>query len=138
MLAVQNYLKLLFKCKKLMDMGFEVKQTGSVFYIRLPDNSKAYLKYKIENNTMYLIETYTPPAYRHMGLAKMMVDKAVEYAVKENLKILPECSYAINYFIKEVDKRKFLVDEYKNAGEEKLIEYFKERLKHEKQNKMKN
>ncbi|MGC8910974.1 MAG: GNAT family N-acetyltransferase [Nitrososphaeria archaeon] len=115
-------------------MEFEVKQTGSVFYIRLPDNSKAYLKYKIEDNIMYLIETYTPPAYRGIGLAKMMIDKAVEYAAKENLKIIPECSYAIKYFIKNNDKyRELLADKYKSMSIESLEEYYRQRLEYEKQ-----
>lgn len=114
-------------------MEFEVKQTGSVFYIRLPDNSKAYLKYKVENSIMYLIETYTPPPYRGMGLAKMMVDKAVEYAAKGNLKIVPECSYAIKYFIKNDKYRELLADKYKSMNIESLEEYYKQRLEYERQ-----
>lgn len=113
-------------------MEIEVKQTGTVFFVRLPGGSKAYLRYKVEENIMQLIETYTPPEYRGRGLAKMMMDKAVQYAVEKGLKVLPICSYALHYFIKNVDKRRLLVDEYRNMGDDKLVEQYNRRLEYEK------
>lgn len=112
---------------------FKVERTQTVFYVRLPDKLKAYLKYRVENNKMYLIETYTPPQFRGQGIAKLMIEKAVEYAINENLKIVPQCSYAVKYFIKYKEKRALLSDEYKNMCEEDLKKYYQQRLEYEKQ-----
>lgn len=112
---------------------FKVECTKTVFYVRLPDKSKAYLRYKVENGIMYLIETYTPPAFRGRGIAKLMTNAAVEYALKEGLKIVPRCSYAIKYFIENDRHRGLLADEYKNMSVEGLEEYYKQRLEYERQ-----
>ncbi|MEM3404127.1 MAG: GNAT family N-acetyltransferase [Nitrososphaeria archaeon] len=116
----------------MADDEFKVERTSTVFFIRLPDKSKAYLKYSVEGDRLNLIETYTPEAYRGKGLAKLMVDKAVEYAVKKGLKIVPLCSYSVYYFIKFGDKRVLLAGEYRDMGDNELEEYYKKRLEHEK------
>ncbi len=110
----------------------KVEMTGRVFYIRLPDGSKAYLRYHIEDGKLYLDATYTPEQWRGRGLAKKLVDYAVDYAVKNNLKIAPICSYSVRYFIKNPDKRDLLADEFKNIDLEK---YFEERLRAEQEGK---
>ncbi|MGQ9782197.1 MAG: GNAT family N-acetyltransferase [Nitrososphaeria archaeon] len=113
------------------DEEFKVERTSTVFFIRLPDRSKAYLKYSVEGDRLNLIETYTPEAYRGRGLAKLMVDKAVEYAVKNKLKIVPICSYSVYYFIKFEDRRILLASEYRDMKDNELKEYYKERLERE-------
>ena len=111
--------------------GFKVKRTSTVFFVRLPDGSKAYLKYSVEGDRLSLIETYTPEAYRGRGLAKLLVDEAVEYAVEKGLRIVPLCSYSVYYFIKFRDRRVLLADEYRDMGDSELEEYYRERLGYE-------
>ncbi|MCX8189169.1 MAG: N-acetyltransferase [Nitrososphaeria archaeon] len=112
---------------------FRVEKTKTVFYVRLPDKTKAYLRYKVENNKIYLIETYTPPAFRGQGIAKLMIEKAIDYAIRENLKIIPQCSYALKYFIKNEESRRLLSDEYKNMSVEDLEKLYQQKLEYEKQ-----
>ncbi len=120
------------------DNELKVERTKTVFYVRLPNKSKAYLRYKVENGIMYLIETYTPPAFRGRGIAKLMTDAAIEYALKEGLKIVPQCSYAIKYFIENDRYRELLVDEYKNMSVEGLEKYYQQRLEYERRKSSKN
>ncbi|MEM2506872.1 MAG: GNAT family N-acetyltransferase [Nitrososphaeria archaeon] len=141
---MHEYAKILLGCTQYLIIAleevfgmnnseFKVECTKTVFYVRLPDKSKAYLRYKVENGIMYLIETYTPPAFRGRGVAKLMIEKAIEYAIKENLKIVPQCSYAIKYFIKYEEKRVLLSEEYKKMSLDDLEKYYQQRLENERQ-----
>jgi len=108
-----------------MGENVEVKYTSTVYYIRLPNGRKAYLKYSIEGDTLKIIETYTPPEFRGRGLAGKLVKVALERAEREGLKVEPICSYALHYFIKHPEYRHLLSDKYKDAN---LNEMLKRRL----------
>jgi len=112
--------------------GLEVKYTSQVFYVKFEDGSKAYLRYSIEGDKMHLIETYTPPQHRGKGVAKAMVDKAVEVAREKGLKIVPICSYSVYYFLKNPQFRDVLAEPYNRMGDEELKRYYEERLSAEK------
>ncbi len=112
--------------------ALEVKYTSQVFYVKFEDNTKAYLKYKIEGDKMYLIETYTPPQHRGKGVAKAMVDKALEVATRKGLKIVPICSYSVYYFLKNPQLRSMLAEPYNRMSDEELKKYYEERLSVEK------
>ena len=111
-----------------MSEEFKVEMTGRVFYIRLPDRSKAYLRYHIEDGKLFLDATYTPENWRGRGLARKLVERALEYAAENGLKIAPICSYSVYYFLKNPDRRDMLAEEYRSIDLEK---YFKERLEEE-------
>jgi len=113
---------------------FRVEMTGRVFYIRLPDGSKAYLRYHVDDGKLYLDATYTPDKWRGRGLAKKLVDYALDYAARNNLKVAPICSYSVRYFIKNPDKKILLADEYREMD---LERYFEERLRAEQESKEK-
>lgn len=50
-------------------MDVEIGHTSSVIYARLKgDEEKAFLRYHVENGSMILLETYTPPAFRGKAL----------------------------------------------------------------------
>lgn len=106
----------------LYAMNYEVKRTKSVFYISFPDtNEKAFLKYHVQGDRMYLDATYTPPQYRGKGIGRILVEAAIRYAEENGLKIVPVCSYAIYYFVKHPEKRKLLAPEYQNTNLEELL-----------------
>ncbi|MEN2999825.1 MAG: GNAT family N-acetyltransferase [Acidilobaceae archaeon] len=115
-------------------MGEELKVefTSTVFYVKFSDGSKAFLRYSVEGDKMALIETFTPPQHRGKGVAKLMVDKAVEVAMERGLKIVPICSYSVQYFMKNPDKRGLLAEPYASMKEEEMKKYFEERLAAEK------
>jgi len=112
--------------------GLEVRYTSQVFYIKFEDGSKAYLKYSIEGDRMLLIETYTPPQHRGKGAARAMVEKALEVARSKGLKVVPICSYAVYYFLKNAAARELLDEPYRSMSEEELKRYYEERLAAEK------
>lgn len=112
-------------------MSEEVKYTSEVFYIRFSDGSKAYLTYKVDQGRMLLISTYTPPQHRGKGAAKKLVEKAIEIARSKGLRIVPICSYATYYFIKNRDARELLDEPYKSMGDDELQKYYEERLAEE-------
>ncbi|OYT38950.1 MAG: GNAT family N-acetyltransferase [Desulfurococcales archaeon ex4484_58] len=115
-------------------MELEIKHTSRVIYTVLPDNSKAFIRYRIVDHVMELLETYTPPQHRGRGIARKLMDYAIKLAQENNWLIKPICSYSIYYFIKNKEKRKLLTPEFKNMSDDKLKKIFEERL-HEEQQK---
>jgi len=115
-----------------MSDDVEVRYTSQVFYIKLSDGSKAFLRYEVKGNYMKLIATYTPEQHRGKGYAKLLVDKAVEVARERGLKIVPICSYAVYYFIKNPELRSLLAEPYNTMSSEELKRLYEERLKEEK------
>jgi Predicted acetyltransferase len=112
--------------------SYKVEYTNTVFFIRLDKREKAWLTYEVDKGIMILKQTYTPENYRGKGLAKMLVEKAVEVAKQKNLKIKPVCSYSVYYFIKNPHERDILAEPYRSMSEEELKKYFEERLAEEK------
>jgi len=100
----------------------EIRKSGKVFYIKLPNNTKAYLLFNIKENVMEILETYTPPEYRGRGIASKILKHALEFAKEKNLKVRPICSYSIHFFIKHPEYRELLVEELKNCDLRKLFE----------------
>jgi predicted GNAT family acetyltransferase len=115
-----------------MGEELEVKYTSEVFYIKFNDGLKAYLTYRVEQGKMYLISTYTPPQHRGKGVAKKLVEKALEIARNRGLKVVPICSYATYYFLKNKEAREVLDEPYRNMSDEELEKYYKARLEEEK------
>ncbi len=99
-----------------------IKMTKTVIVAMTDTREKPFLRYSIDQttSTMQLIETYVPPELRGKGIAKKLVDKAVEFAENNNLKIEPICSYAVYYFLRYKDKRKVLVDWLREKSDEEL------------------
>ncbi|MEM0362083.1 MAG: GNAT family N-acetyltransferase [Sulfolobales archaeon] len=112
-------------------MTLEVKYTSQVFYVKFDDGSKAFLGYKVEDNKMFILETYTPPQHRGQGVAKLLVEKALEMARERGLKVVPICSYSIHYFIKNPNMRDLLAEPYASMSEYELSKYYEESLKRE-------
>ncbi len=111
----------------------EVRYTSTVFYVRFPDGSKAFLRYRVENGKMLLIETYTPPQHRGKGVARAMMRKAVEVARERGLKVVPICSYSVYYFLKHPEERDVLAEEYRGMSDDELKRYYEERLRAERE-----
>ena len=75
------------------------------------DNSESHLLYRfIDDESIDIYSTYVPQSHRGKGLAKTLVDSAVEYATNEGLKIKPSCSYVENYFDRKSELKGLLKD----------------------------
>lgn len=60
------------------------------------------------NDVLIIEHTGVDPDYRGQGLAEDLVEKVVEKAKKEGLKIKPVCSFAKKEFEKKEEYREFL------------------------------
>lgn len=105
-----------------------IGHTSRVIYMKLDDGSKAYIRYVVENNVMKLLETFTPLKYRGKGIARKLMNYAVELARKNNWLIEPVCSYAIYFFMKNPGLRNILIPGLRNAD---LRDLFKKRIEEE-------
>lgn len=64
----------------------------------------AELDYDItESGDVAIMHTYSPPAARGRGLARILVERAVADAAAKGVKVAPECSYAARLFDERPD-----------------------------------
>jgi len=79
----------------------EVKRNNNLFFIKVNDKIASSLRYNIEKDIMYIVSTFTLPAYRGRGLASKLMQEAVNYAISSEIrKIKVHCSYARHWFKK--------------------------------------
>ncbi|MGC9181438.1 GNAT family N-acetyltransferase [Thermogladius sp.] len=109
-----------------------IRHTSTVIYTSLPDNTKAFIRYRVENNVMKLLETYTPPQHRGKGIAGQLMEYAVNMAKEKGYLIEPICSYSIYYFLKHKEARELLAEPYRSMSDEELKSLFEKRLEEEK------
>ncbi|MCE4957452.1 GNAT family N-acetyltransferase [Macrococcoides caseolyticum] len=73
----------------------EIKQGDNRFFIGEETNPEAEITFQpTDNDTIIIDHTYTDPKFRGQGIAKALVLKVTDYAKDNNLKIIPQCSYA--------------------------------------------
>lgn len=71
---------------------------GGRYSIDTP-HGRAELDYEFtQAGTIAIMRTYSPPAARGRGLARILVERAVSDAAAKGVKIVPECSYAAKLF----------------------------------------
>ncbi|ACL11220.1 GNAT family N-acetyltransferase [Desulfurococcus amylolyticus] len=113
---------------------YEISHTSTVIYTRLPDGSKAYIRYSVENNVMKLISTYTPPQHRGRGVAGKLMKYAVKLARENKWLIEPICSYAVYFFMKNPGERDVLLEKYRELSDEEWRRLHEEALARERSN----
>lgn len=64
---------------------------------------------KREDNILDLNHTVVNPSYQGQGIAAKLIKEVVEYAKKEDFKIIPTCSYAEKWFEKNEDEKSIRV-----------------------------
>jgi predicted GNAT family acetyltransferase len=68
------------------------------FVVRL-NNQIAYLSYeKTEDDALDYAHVYVPPDYRNRGIASQLTERALEYARKEGITVIPSCSF-VEYYL---------------------------------------
>ena len=76
-----------------------VHNEGKGFYIY--DENKeilARLEYKRNGNILDFEHTIVSDKLKGQGIAQKLLDEAVDYVRKNNLKVKPECSYVVKKF----------------------------------------
>lgn len=77
-------------------------------FVIYSEGNEVYIEYSMAGNKINLYHTFTDPALRGKGLAAHVVRAALEFAKKNNLKVIPTCSY-VQSFIAKNDEYKELV-----------------------------
>ena len=57
----------------------------------------AFIEYKLDNGTLFLIHTEVPAALEGKGAGSAIVQKALQYAKDNNYKIVPICPFVQSY-----------------------------------------
>src|SRR5688572_235201 len=69
------------------------------YFISLPGGLEAEMTYrKIGAGLIAIDHTYTPPEFRGNNIAFRMIERAITDARAGDIKIKPECSYAVVQF----------------------------------------
>lgn len=67
------------------------------FYIPL-EEGEAHLDYeRIDSETVDFSHTYVSPSRRGEGLARRVVEQALEHAREEGLKVVPSCPFVASF-----------------------------------------
>lgn len=71
-----------------------------ILYYKDLDTIKGEISFVEEDNYIIIDHTEVYPMYQGQGIARKLVEQAIEYAKNNNLKIKATCSYAVNFFNK--------------------------------------
>ena len=72
-------------------------------------NILAYVTFpKIDQETVIMNHTYVDGSLRGQGIASILLEKAYEQIKSLNFKVVPTCSYAIEWFNKHIDRQDIL------------------------------
>ncbi|QIH79083.1 GNAT family N-acetyltransferase [Macrococcoides canis] len=75
-------------------MKMEILQGNNKFYVGNEAAPDAEITFQPSGDAIVIDHTYTDPKLRGQGVAKQLVERAVDYARENNLKVVPLCSYA--------------------------------------------
>ncbi|KAJ8668599.1 hypothetical protein QAD02_010262 [Eretmocerus hayati] len=82
-----------------------------IFYVSFDIYEKtAVLQYNLENKVMDLRAIYVPDKYTGKGIARLLTETAITYAIKNNYFLFLTCTYTQKYYLC-----------YKNSALEELI-----------------
>ncbi|WP_125714464.1 GNAT family N-acetyltransferase [Companilactobacillus kedongensis] len=91
----------------------EIKSETNRFYIEENDILVGEVGItKIDDSIISIDHTFVNEDYRGQGLAKKLLDAALEYAELNDLKIVPVCSYAKATFKSTPEIQHFLTKNY--------------------------
>ena len=74
------------------------------FFIKKDDKQIAELDFDLKDNVLNAFHTGVRKELEGQGIAAKLFDKLVEYARKNNYKIIPSCSYILVKFRRRPDK----------------------------------
>ncbi|WJP97484.1 GNAT family N-acetyltransferase [Macrococcus bovicus] len=69
----------------------EIQQSGNRFHI----DDIAEITFYTQDDAIVINHTFVDPSLRGQGIARQLLDRVIDYARENNLKIVPLCSYAV-------------------------------------------
>lgn len=84
-----------------------IQKENGFYYI---DNFEelAYITYYIEDNILYVDHTFVDSSLRGKGIASKLVMRAIEFVKENDYKIVPICSYVVDWFNKNQEYQNLL------------------------------
>jgi predicted GNAT family acetyltransferase len=77
----------------------KVLREGLRFYIDLRD-SNAQIVCEKKGTNLLVLSSFTPEEHRGKGIASEIMKEAIKYARRNKLRIVPKCSFAVQYCAK--------------------------------------
>ena len=72
------------------------------------DGGLSVADYLVRDGAMIMTHTYTPPELRGRGIAEKLVRAALEHARREQLRVVPACSYVAVFIERHPEFRPLL------------------------------
>jgi len=92
-----------------MEVKLNINDKNGIFYIEVDGKTEAKMTFLFAGDEKIIIDhTEVNPGNNGKGYGKMMVQKAVEFALEKNIKIIPLCPFAKSVFDKTPDFRTVL------------------------------
>lgn len=83
---------------EIENMRAELKHENNRFF-KVVNDLEAEIEYEmLDSSTIEFYHTYVPPELRGKGLAQELIKAGLDYAIKNNFRIIPSCS-AVQRFI---------------------------------------
>jgi uncharacterized protein len=80
------------------------------FYF-IKDDKECYVKYLMDDSkTFNILKVFVHPDLRNQGIAGKITKVALDYAKDNNLKVIPTCSYAEHFIIRNKEYRELLFE----------------------------
>jgi predicted GNAT family acetyltransferase len=78
------------------------------FYF-IENDKECYVKYMMDDSkTFNVLKVFVHPDLRNHGLAGILTKTALEFAKGNNLKVIPTCSYADSFILKNKEYKELL------------------------------
>ncbi len=74
-----------------------VEREAYTFYVKLSEDARALILCEKIKDELHVLKSSTPEEWRGRGIATMIMQEVVKYANANKLKVVPECSFAVNY-----------------------------------------
>ncbi len=83
----------------------DIKRGKGKFYIGASETDfTAHITFKNGGNNVIIVDhTFVDPSLRGQGIAAKLMQRVIDMAREENLKIVPVCSYAVAAFKRNPD-----------------------------------
>ncbi|MEZ4877966.1 MAG: GNAT family N-acetyltransferase [Flavobacterium sp.] len=92
-----------------MEVKLNINEKNGIFYIEVDGKTEAKMTFVFAGDEKIIIDhTEVNPGNNGKGYGKMMVQKAVEFALEKNIKIIPLCPFAKSVFDKTPEFRTVL------------------------------
>ena len=84
----------------------KIENDGKRFYAKT-EHGEAELSYRVIGSVISMYHTFTPDQDRGKGIAEKLADEAFAFAIKNKLRVRPDCSYIQHYISVHEDMRKY-------------------------------